>query len=177
MLVAGCWLLDAGCWQSSIQHQASSIQPFWTPRPGQIRRRIHPSLWGILLAPAEGAALRQSMLRYEDWLAGRKNARVRAGQAENPPEPLWAFGWLVVESCVALCVVPRSRHPPRIIRMHVRPKMPWLGRARRKTRPSRCGHSVGSQAAVSFHRYVRVSETRCIRIMHLATTVPDTPPR
>jgi hypothetical protein len=76
---------------SSIEHRASS--PFWTPRPGQIRRRIHPSLRGILLAPDQRAAL-----------------------------------WRFERRCRRDCQQER---------------MPGFERARRKTRPNLCGHSVG----------------------------------
>jgi hypothetical protein len=39
------------------------------------------------------------------WPSLEGNARAWAGQAENPPKPLWAFGWIVVATFVA-CSLP-----------------------------------------------------------------------
>src|SRR5258708_8877431 len=76
-----------------------------------------------------------------------ENALARRPQAEKVAGAVWAFGWTQV-----ICFVNSSS------------KMPGLGRARRKTRPSRCGHSVGLFCDFFSRRVLLCSESNAYAI-------------
>ena len=110
---------------STLNPEPSTLNPQQTPRPGRIKggestQTIGASFWlqRLLLRVALDSRA-TSVKERMPWLGdprrkrshepfghsvGRnlictdhsENARAWAGQAENPPKPLWAFGWIAV---------------------------------------------------------------------------------